>query len=120
MDGPIIGYVRICDDSLTHGGNLDPIWTQKVFFGVILKEFWLFWDLELILLIIPKDAVFAKILVFSNIFGFPTVNWAPIWTLTAFHLSQKSRFGRIFQTVFILLETTSGQSFSKIKQYLGE
>ena len=33
MDGPIIGYVRICDDSLTHGGNVDPIWTQKMFFG---------------------------------------------------------------------------------------
>ena len=39
MDGPIIGYVRICDDPLTHGGNLDPIWTQKMFFGVILQEF---------------------------------------------------------------------------------
>ena len=30
----------------------------------------------------PKDAVFSEILVFSNIFGFPTVNWAPIWTET--------------------------------------
>ena len=30
----------------------------------------------------PKDAVFAEVLVFSNIFGFPTVNWAPIWTKT--------------------------------------
>ena len=25
---------------------------------------------------IPKDAVFTEILVFSNIFGFPVVNWA--------------------------------------------
>ena len=33
MDGPIIGYVRICDDPLTHGGNLDPIWAQKMFFA---------------------------------------------------------------------------------------
>ena len=34
------------------------------------------------LLIIPKDPVFAEVLVFSNIFGFPTVNCAPIWTQT--------------------------------------
>ena len=33
MDGPIIGYVRICDDPLSHGGNVDPIWIQKMFFG---------------------------------------------------------------------------------------
>ena len=33
-------------------------------------------------MIIPKDAVFADILGFSNIFGFPTVNWTPIWTET--------------------------------------
>ena len=30
----------------------------------------------------PKDAVFSETLVFSNIFGFPTVNWVPIWTET--------------------------------------
>ena len=34
------------------------------------------------LLIIPKDAVFAEILIFSNIFGLATVNCAPIWTET--------------------------------------
>ena len=48
-DGPIIGYIRICDDPLTHGGNLDPIWTQKMFFGLILQEFCDFsgtWDLR--------------------------------------------------------------------------
>ena len=39
MDGPIIGYITICDDSLTHAGNVDPIWTQKMFFGLILQEF---------------------------------------------------------------------------------
>ena len=33
IDGPIICYVRIYDDPLTHGGNLDPIWAQKMFFG---------------------------------------------------------------------------------------
>ena len=31
MDGPIIDYVRISDESLTHGGNLDPMWAQKMF-----------------------------------------------------------------------------------------
>ena len=29
-----------------------------------------------------KDAVFAEILVFSNNFGFPAVNWAQKWTKT--------------------------------------
>ena len=29
---------------------------------------------------IPKDVVFAKILVLSNIFGFSAVDWAPKWT----------------------------------------
>ena len=41
-----------------------------------------FWDLGLKLLIIPKDAVFAEILVFSNVFGFPVVNWAQKWAKT--------------------------------------
>ena len=48
MDGPIIGYVRICDDPLKHGGNLDPICAQKMFSGLILQEFWDFsgtWDI---------------------------------------------------------------------------
>ena len=31
---------------------------------------------------IPKNVVFAEILVFSNIFGFPAVNWAPKWNKT--------------------------------------
>ena len=34
------------------------------------------WDLGLTLFEILKDVVFAEILVFSNIFGFPAVNWA--------------------------------------------
>ena len=49
MDGPIIGYVRSCDDPLTHGGNLDPIWAQKMFFGLILQgvcDFSGTWDLR--------------------------------------------------------------------------
>ena len=48
MDGPIIGYVKICDDPLTDGGNLEPICAQKMFLGLILQEFCDFsgiWDL---------------------------------------------------------------------------
>ena len=41
---------------------------------------------------IPKDAGFPEILVLSNIFGFPAVNWAPKRTKTVnlhvFQLSQ--------------------------------
>ena len=43
---------------------------------------WFFGGLGLKLLIIPKDEVFGKILLFSNIFGFPMVNWTPILTET--------------------------------------
>ena len=131
MDGPIIGYVRICNDPLIHGGILNPIWAQKMFSYLnFTRILWFFWDLRLTLLIIRKDAVFAEILAFSNIFGFPVVKCAPIWTetvtltttetLTTFHLSQNSRFWRIFQTLFFFMETTSGQSFSRIKQYFRE
>ena len=40
----------------------------------------IFWDLGLTLFDIPKDVIFAKILVLSNIFGFSAVDWAPKWT----------------------------------------
>ena len=49
MDGPIIDYVRISDESLAHGGNLDPMWAQKMFFGLNFQEFRDFsrtWDLH--------------------------------------------------------------------------
>ena len=83
MDGPIISYVRICDDPLTHGGNLDPFWAQRMFFCLFLQEFCdFFWELGLMLSIISKDAVFAEMLVSSKIFGFPTINMASIWTET--------------------------------------
>ena len=42
MDSPIIGYVKISDDPLMrpHGGNLDPIWAQKMLvFYLILQKF---------------------------------------------------------------------------------
>ena len=84
-----------------------------------------FWDLEFMLFDIAKDAVFAEILVFSNIFGFPAVNWAPKWTETVnfscIQFEPKFKILKGFSnTVFFLLETTYGQNFSNIKQYLGE
>ena len=39
MDGPIVGYVRICEWPFAHDSNLDPIWTQKMFFDLIFQEF---------------------------------------------------------------------------------
>ena len=38
--------------------------------------------MELTLFDIRKDAIFPELLFFSNIFGFPTTNWAPKWTKT--------------------------------------
>ena len=73
--------------------NLGP----KSLFWLVLQELCdFFWDLGLMLFDIPKDEGFPEILVLSNIFGFPAVNWAPNWTKTvhlhAFHLSQNSNF----------------------------
>ena len=89
MDGPIIGCVRISewpfDSWWQFRPNLGPTNNFWLDSSIIL---WFLWDLGLTLLIIAKDAVFAEILVFSNIFVFSAVNWAP--TLAAFHLSQNS------------------------------
>ena len=79
----------------------------------------------LTLLIIPKDTTFTKILLFSNIFGFLAVYWAPKWietiSLSCIPFEPKFKILKDFSnTVFFLLETTYGQSFSKIKQYLEE
>ena len=64
---------------------------------------WFFWGLGPMLFNITKDTFFAEILAFSNIFGFSVVNSTPKWTKTetlgAFHLSQNSKFWRIFQTI---------------------
>ena len=63
MEGATIGYVRISDDALAqpYGGSLDPNWTP-IFFYLILQELRFFWDLELTLFDIPKDAVFQNFL----------------------------------------------------------
>ena len=66
-----------------HGGNLDPIWGPIFFFLLnFTRILWYFWDLRLALFDIPKDVVFPELLVFSNIFGFPAVDWAQKWTKT--------------------------------------
>ena len=125
-------YYRLCENfwwpfGSAPGGNLDSTWAQ-LFFILLLnltRTLWFFWDVRLTLFDILKDVVFVEILGFSNIFHFLAVNW--VWngpkpeTLGAFHLSQNSKFWRIFQTnaVFVLLETTSGQNFSMIKQHSG-
>ena len=74
---------------------------------------------------IPKDVDFVKILVFRNIFGFPVVDCAPKWNKTVnfgcLPFTQKFKNLKDFlNTVFFLLETTSGQNFSKTEQCLGE
>ena len=43
---------------------------------------WFSWDLGHMLFDIPEDETFAEILGFSNISGFPAVNWTPKCTET--------------------------------------
>ena len=83
-----------------------------------------FWDLTLTLLIIPKDAVFAEMLVFSNIFGFPAVSLAPECTKTVnfscIPFVPKCKILKYFsETVFFLLQIVSGQSFIKSNNIWG-
>ena len=106
-------------------GQFTPnLGSKNVFLLNFTRILWILWELGLTLLYISKDAVFAEILVLSNIFGFPAVNWVPKWTKTVnfrcVPFETKFKFKKDFSsTVFVLFETTSGQSFSKIKQYLG-
>ena len=103
-----------------------PAWAKKIFFFFNLTRIpSFFWELTLTLFDIPKEVGFAKVLVFSNIFGFPDVNWAPKWnkTVNFGYLPVKLKFKSLkdfSNTVFVLLEATSGQNFSKIEHYLGE
>ena len=88
--------------------NLYPIWVQNVCFWLILLEICdFFWDQGLMLFDIPKDVGFPEILVLSNIFSFPAVNWTPKWTKTEnFHtFESKIKLLTDFQnTVLALLE----------------
>ena len=98
--------------------NLDP---PKCFFLFnFTRILYFFWDLVLTLFDIPKDVVFSNILVFSNIFGFPAVHWAPKRNKTVNFGCFPFILKDFSNTLLVLLKTTSGQNFSKIKQYLGE
>ena len=72
----------------------------------------IFWDLGLTLFDIPKDVVFAEILVLSNIFGFLAVHWALKWTKTV-------NFGCIpFEPKFKILKDFSNTVFLLLEDYL--
>ena len=73
---------------------------------------------------INKDRDFAEVLIFTNIFGFLVVNWTPKRTKAVnfgcVPFEPKLKILKDFsKPVFVLMETTSGQNFNKIKQYLG-
>ena len=122
-------YYRLCENLWW---SFDPWWQfrpnlvpKNVFWLNFPRILWFFWDLGLTLSIIAKVTVFAEILVFSNFFGFLAVNWAPKWTKTVnfscIPYEPKFMILKDFPNiVFFLLDITSGQSFNKIKQYLGE
>ena len=113
-------------DTLTHGSNLDPTWAQKMFLGLIFQEFCDFsgtWDSRYWLFL--RMQFMQKFWVLVIFFGFLAVNWALKWTKTVnfscIPFELKFKFLKDFSNiVFFLLENTYGQSFSKIKQYLGE
>ena len=104
------------------------VWAQKnvSFLFNFTRILGFFWDFSRTWLFdIPKAVVFAEILVFSNIFGFPVVNCVPKWNKTVnfgcLPFIRKFKILKDFlNTVFFLLETTSGQNFSKNEQYLRE
>ena len=85
MDGPVIGYVRICVDPFgwpqgaicTHFGPKN--W---VFFINYIRILRFTWDLQLTLFDSPKDVVSETVLVFDRSLYFPGVNWAQKWTKT--------------------------------------
>ena len=125
---PIIDYLRIFDNPFAQpqGGIQTHFRPQEnvSFLFNFTRILSFFWDLGLALFDIPKDVVFAEILGFSNIFGFPVVNWATKWNKTVnfrcLPFILKFKFLEDFlNTVFSLLETTSCQNFSKTEQCLG-
>ena len=80
-------YYRLCENfwwplGTAIFGQCRPNLGPQFFFFSFTRTLLFFWDLGLTLFHIPKDVVFAEILVFCNIFGFPAVNWAPKWTKT--------------------------------------
>ena len=112
-------YYRLCENfwksfGATIVGKFRPSFDPK---NDLLFNFnrilWFFWDMGLMLFDITKDAIFAEILVFSNIFGFSALDWVPKWNKTVnfgcFPFKLKFKILKDFSnTVFVLLETTSG------------
>ena len=107
-------------------GNLDPLWAAQFFLfnftRTLGSEFFL--DLRFSLLYITTDVVFAKILVFNSIFGFPAVDLASKRTKTVNF--QFVPFGPNFKTlkgfssnVFVLLGYL-WSNLRKMEQYLGK
>ena len=71
---------------------------------------------------IPKDVGFPEILVLSNIFSFPAVNWTPKWTKTenlhTFHLSQNSFLNTAIKIVEYLTHHLACEHWSKVQTKL--
>ena len=61
---------------------------------------------------IPKNAVFLEILVSSNVFDFPAVNWTPKWTKTVNFVCVP------FESKFKLLKDFSNTLFALLEDYL--
>ena len=76
MDDPIIDYVRISDNPLMWSpGPIYKFGPKKCLFLLnFTRVLWFFWDLNYL--------IFLRMPFFKNIFGFPSVNWAPKWTKT--------------------------------------
>ena len=79
MDGPIIGYVRICVDPL--GRPQGAIWAhfgpkKWVFLKIFIRILRFIWDLGLVSSDSRRDVVSGKNLFFGKIICFPGVNWA--------------------------------------------
>ena len=99
---------------------------EWIFWVNFIRILWFIWDLVLVLFDIHKYVVSGTILVFSNILGFPGVNWAQKWTTTfnfgyvlfpLKHLILKD----CLETVFVLWDTTYRWSnFQQTVHYLGE
>ena len=78
----------------------------------LTRIMWFIWDLRLTLFDIPKGVVFPKILVLSNIFGFPAVNWAS-------KLAKTVNFGCVpFESRFRILKDFSNLVVVLLEDYL--
>ena len=125
-------YYRLCENFWTHfgvlpDGNLDPIYPLPLsphgnFFCLILQELCdCFGTWGLRYLIFLRMQFLQKFIVPSNIVGFPVVNRASqlskIVNLGWIPLEPKyAKFWRIFQTVFVLLDTTSNQNSEVVQK----